>query len=74
MHMCKIETLNIVGLACNPARDLGPRIAHWVLPIGNKGPSEFKYYGWVPVVGDFIGGAVAGWIFLAIKTLNRPLV
>lgn len=47
------------GYAINPARDLGPRIAHAVLPIPNKGSSDWSY-SWVPVVGPIIGGLLAG--------------
>ena len=47
------------GYAINPARDLGPRIAHAVLPIPNKGSSDWGY-AWVPVVGPIIGGVLAG--------------
>lgn len=47
------------GYAINPARDLGPRIAHAVLPIKGKGSSDWSY-SWVPVVGPLIGGALAG--------------
>ena len=47
------------GYAINPARDLGPRIAHAVLPIPGKGSSDWGY-SWVPVVGPIIGGVVAG--------------
>lgn len=43
------------GYAINPARDLGPRIAHFVLPIAGKGDSDWAY-AWVPVVGPIIGG------------------
>jgi glycerol uptake facilitator protein len=46
------------GYAINPARDLGPRIAHAFLPIKGKGPSDWSY-AWVPVVGPLIGGALA---------------
>ncbi|MBP0583151.1 aquaporin family protein [Labrys sp. LIt4] len=46
------------GYAINPARDLGPRIAHAVLPIAGKGGSDWGY-SWVPVVGPVIGGIVA---------------
>ncbi len=45
------------GYAINPARDLGPRIAHELLPIAGKGASDWSY-AWVPVVGPFIGGSV----------------
>ncbi|WP_437440856.1 MIP/aquaporin family protein [Serinicoccus kebangsaanensis] len=47
------------GYAINPARDLGPRIAHAVLPIPGKGSSDWSY-SWVPVVGPIIGGILAG--------------
>ncbi|HKG52087.1 MAG TPA: MIP/aquaporin family protein [Actinomycetales bacterium] len=47
------------GYAINPARDLGPRIAHAVLPIPRKDPSNWGY-SWVPVVGPVIGGVLAG--------------
>jgi glycerol uptake facilitator protein len=47
------------GYAINPARDLGPRIAHAVLPIRNKGGSDWGY-AWVPIVGPIVGGLVAG--------------
>jgi len=45
------------GFAINPARDLGPRIAHFVLPIAGKGSSDWSY-AWIPVVGPIIGGLV----------------
>ena len=47
------------GYAINPARDLAPRIAHAVLPIPNKGSSDWSY-SWVPVVGPILGGVIAG--------------
>ncbi|MEV8253227.1 MIP/aquaporin family protein [Rhodoglobus sp. NPDC076762] len=47
------------GYAINPARDLGPRIAHALLPIKGKGSSDWSY-SWVPVVGPIIGGVIAG--------------
>lgn len=47
------------GYAINPARDLGPRIAHFVLPIKGKGPSDWSY-SWVPVVGPLVGGVIGG--------------
>ena len=47
------------GYALNPARDLGPRIAHAILPIKGKGSSDWGY-SWVPVVGPIIGGVLAG--------------
>lgn len=53
------------GYAINPARDLGPRIAHAVLPIKGKGPSDWGY-AWVPVVGPLIGGALGGVVGAAL--------
>lgn len=46
------------GYAINPARDLGPRLAHALLPIPGKGPSDWGY-AWVPVVGPLLGGGLA---------------
>ena len=50
------------GYAINPARDLGPRIAHQVLPIAGKGDSDWGY-AWVPVVGPIIGGVAGAVLF-----------
>ena len=50
------------GYAINPARDLGPRIVHALLPLPNKGGSDWSY-AWVPVVGPLIGGALAGGLY-----------
>lgn len=52
------------GYAINPARDLGPRIVHALLPIPNKGTSDWGY-AWIPVAGPLIGGALSGVIFNA---------
>ena len=49
------------GYAINPARDLGPRIAHFVLPIAGKGNSDWRY-AWIPVVGPLAGG-ILGALF-----------
>ena len=55
------------GYAINPARDLGPRIAHAVLPIPGKGDSDFSY-GWIPVVAPLIGGIIGAvlWSILGL--------
>ena len=53
------------GYAINPARDLGPRIMHAILPLKNKGTSDWSY-AWVPVVGPLVGGALAAMVYLAI--------
>lgn len=50
------------GYAINPARDLGPRIAHAMLPIANKGDSGWSY-SWIPVVGPIIGAVAAGLFY-----------
>jgi glycerol uptake facilitator protein len=51
------------GYAINPARDLGPRIMHFFLPIPSKGSSDWGY-SWVPVVGPLLGAAVAAGMFM----------
>lgn len=53
------------GYAINPARDLGPRIIHQLLPVPGKGPSDWAY-AWVPVLGPLVGGALAAIVFDAI--------
>ncbi|MEM8530269.1 MAG: MIP/aquaporin family protein [Chloroflexota bacterium] len=53
------------GYAINPARDLGPRIAHLILPIAGKGGSDWSY-SWIPVVGPFIGGVIAAIVAIAV--------
>jgi glycerol uptake facilitator protein len=55
------------GYAINPARDLGPRLAHAVLPIAGKGDSDWEY-AWVPVVGPFLGGAAGALLAKAVMT------
>jgi glycerol uptake facilitator protein len=49
------------GYAMNPARDLGPRLAHLVLPIEGKGSSDLAY-AWVPVLGPLAGGILGAWV------------
>ena len=51
------------GYAINPARDLGPRFLHSIVPIKHKGTSDWGY-SWVPILGPIIGGAVAAGLFL----------
>ena len=55
------------GYAINPARDLGPRIVHFFLPIKGKRDSDWKYF-WVPVLGPFIGAAMAAVMFLIFNS------
>lgn len=54
------------GYAINPARDFGPRIAHALLPIKEKGSSNWKY-AWIPIIGPFIGASIAAFIYLVLK-------
>ena len=53
------------GYAINPARDLGPRIMHFILPIKDKGSSGWGY-SWIPVVGPVVGGVLAALLFKAL--------
>jgi glycerol uptake facilitator protein len=50
------------GYAINPARDLGPRIMHAILPMKNKGGSDWGY-SWIPVAGPIIGGVLAALLW-----------
>jgi glycerol uptake facilitator protein len=50
------------GYAVNPARDLGPRIAHAILPIPGKGDSDWAY-SWIPVVGPLLGGLLGAFVY-----------
>jgi glycerol uptake facilitator protein len=54
------------GYAINPARDLGPRIIHSLLPIPGKGSSDWRY-SWVPVIAPLIGAALAAWLYILIQ-------
>lgn len=53
------------GYAINPARDLGPRIAHFLLPISGKGGSDWSY-SWIPIVGPLLGGALGALLYKAL--------
>jgi glycerol uptake facilitator protein len=53
------------GFAINPARDLGPRIAHFILPIEGKGKSDWSY-SWIPVIGPVIGGILGATVYLSL--------
>ncbi len=55
------------GYAINPARDLGPRLAHALLPIAGKGGSDWAY-AWVPVAGPFLGGLAAVAVFKLLSS------
>lgn len=58
------------ALSVNPARDMGPRLAHTILPIKHKGSSEWKKYGWLPVLAALSGGAMGGGISLGLRKMN----
>jgi glycerol uptake facilitator protein len=53
------------GAAMNPARDLGPRIMHFLLPIPGKGSSQWQY-AWIPVVGPLLGGSLGGFFYNSV--------
>lgn len=55
------------GYAINPARDFGPRLLHSILPIKNKGKSDWGY-AWVPIVGPIIGGVLAALLYKLIES------
>ncbi|MGL5716816.1 MAG: MIP/aquaporin family protein [Paraclostridium sp.] len=55
----------VTGAALNPARDLGPRLAHALLPIPGKGTSDFKY-AWIPILGPIMGATSAGLLHQAL--------
>lgn len=54
------------GYAINPARDLGPRIVHSLLPIRSKGTSDWSY-SWVPIAGPLLGAIAAAWLYLLLS-------
>jgi glycerol uptake facilitator protein len=56
------------GYAINPARDFGPRLLHSILPIRNKGKSDWGY-AWVPIVGPIIGGCLAAIVYMLIESI-----
>lgn len=57
------------GYAINPARDLGPRIMHALLPVANKGGSDWSY-AWIPVVGPVLGGILAALLFYGLSAAS----
>lgn len=57
------------GYAINPARDLGPRIMHAILPLKGKGSSDWSY-AWVPIVGPIVGGLLAAFFFQFLKSFT----
>ncbi len=55
------------GYAINPARDLGPRIAHFLLPVAGKGGSDWAY-SWIPVAGPILGGVYGALVYEVMNT------
>lgn len=62
---CGLSLGGPTGYALNPARDLGPRIAHALLPIPNKGSSDWGY-AWVPVAGPVVGGVIGAVAYVGL--------
>ncbi len=56
------------GYAINPARDLGPRLIHQLVPITHKGPSDWAY-SWVPVVGPILGALLAAFVYSLVSSV-----
>lgn len=54
------------GYAINPARDLGPRIMHAILPIKSKGSSDWAY-AWIPILGPILGAAIAAMLYMQLQ-------
>ena len=57
------------GYAINPARDLSPRLMHALLPVSNKGGSDWSY-SWIPVAGPILGGILAGLAFMGLGAID----
>ena len=56
------------GYAINPARDMGPRIAHAILPIKDKGGNDWEY-SWIPIIGPILGAVTAAIVFAVVKSM-----
>jgi glycerol uptake facilitator protein len=54
------------GYAINPVRDFGPRLVHAVVPLKNRCSSNWTY-AWIPILGPFIGAAIASLLYMALK-------
>ena len=59
----------VTSIAANPARDFCPRLAHYILPIANKGPSNWAY-AWIPFAAPYLGGVVGAYTFKFICMLT----
>ncbi|CAN5678289.1 MIP/aquaporin family protein [soil metagenome] len=57
------------GYAINPARDLGPRIMHFLLPVKGKRNSDWGY-AWIPVIAPIVGGLLGTWVYHALQSLQ----
>jgi len=60
----------VTAIAANPARDFCPRLAHCILPIANKGPSNWAY-AWVPIVAPLLGGVIGAYAFKFMSMLTE---
>ncbi|MDE6734582.1 MAG: aquaporin family protein [Desulfovibrio sp.] len=56
------------GYAINPARDMGPRLAHAALPIKDKGSNDWEY-SWIPILGPILGAVTAAIVFAVVKSM-----
>jgi glycerol uptake facilitator protein len=56
------------GYAINPARDLGPRIMHAILPIKHKGKSDWSY-SWIPIIAPLTGGVLAALVYALVEAV-----
>jgi glycerol uptake facilitator protein len=59
----------VTSIAANPSRDFSPRLVHWLMPIANKGTSNWTY-AWIPVVAPFVGGVAGAYLFQAITHIT----
>lgn len=59
----------VTSIAANPARDFCPRLAHYILPIINKGPSNWSY-AWIPTIAPYVGGVAGAYTFKLISMLT----
>ena len=60
----------VTSIAANPARDFCPRLAHYILPIANKGPSNWAY-AWIPTVAPYVGGVAGAYTFKLVSMLTE---